>query len=366
VLTDDRILLGRAITQGIEPPKELVPDILLAGKVHSIYSGPGTGKTFLMLWIILRVIEQGFAVLLYDMENGPRIMAERLEQLRAEPAALDQHLHYHYYPDLRTTEKGRSSFEAKLDEVQPALVVFDSWINFLAANGQDENSSNDIANWAAHYTHPARSREIAVLILDHVPKDGVSARGSGRKKDEVDVMWVLKKPSPFDRENVGRIIIHREKDREGWLPLNVGFLVGGSKTGFVFERSSGTTEAEDEDGLKPSERKVLKALEDLGEGGAKASEWQKFATEWKVAYRTFYGAKKSLLEKGFVLQEKEHFFVAGAKRCNGGATHQTAPDEEEVQEVQQLYRAAPSAPSLLFGEPEDGGVEDNGRKLGSV
>jgi hypothetical protein len=42
---DGRILLGHAIEQGIDPLEELVPDLMLVGKVHTIYSAASTGKT---------------------------------------------------------------------------------------------------------------------------------------------------------------------------------------------------------------------------------------------------------------------------------------------------------------------------------
>ena len=198
-----------------------------------------------------------------------------------------------------------------MDEVKPALVVYDSWINFLADAGLDENVSSDIARWAAAYTHPARGRGVAVLLLDHVPKEGVSARGSGRKKDEVDVMWKLANPHPFDRDTLGRIALHREKDREGWLPGLVGFSVGGSEAnGFTFERSEGTFEKPDAEGLKPSERRALQVLDiEFGENGAKAAEWQRACIPAKVSRPSFYRAKKWLVATERVEEVGDRFYV---------------------------------------------------------
>jgi hypothetical protein len=307
---EGRILIGKDIREGVEPPDELVQDIILAGRVTSIYSGSGMGKTFLMLWIILRVIEQGLAVIIFDKENGRRIIAERLEALGADPEKLDEHLHYYSSPSLPLDVATQQAVEELLDDVKPALVVYDSWINFLADAGLDENVSNDIARWAAAYTHPARERCIAVLLLDHVPKEGVSARGSGRKKDEVDVMWKLANTASFDRDNVGRIVLRREKDREGWLPETVGFSVGGSENGFVCERSDGTIEETDAEGLKPSERRTLEVLaEEFGESGAKAAEWQRRCKEANVSRPSFYRAKKWLLTTERVEELDGRFFA---------------------------------------------------------
>jgi len=189
--------------------------------------------------------------------------------------------------------------------------------------------SNDIARWAVAYTHPARERGVAVLLLDHVPKEGVSARGSGRKKDEVDVMWKLTNPQPFDRDTVGRIALRREKDREGWLPELVGFTVGGSEENdFIFERSEGTLEKPDDDGLKPSERRALQVLDtEFGENGAKAAEWLREAYKSaKVARATFYRAKKWLVATERVEERDGRFY-----------TRQKPQPQVEVSEVSTPY-----------------------------
>jgi hypothetical protein len=338
-------LLGKVIREGIEPPAVLVDDVLLEARTHAIYGPSGFGKTYILLWLTLQVIARGAPVIIFDNENNASIMAERLEQLGADTEQIDRLLHYHPFPELPTTDAGRRLYEARLDRIKPALVGFDSWISFLASNGLDENSSNDISTFSAHYLHPARRRGITTLILDHVPHEGNHARGSTRKRDEVDVMWSLGRLMPFDRDRVGNITLTRVKDREGWVPQSVTFSVGGDgKGGFVFARSVGTTEAEGDDGLKDSERKSLRALKFFGGRGARAVEWQKKAAELEVARRTFYGAKTALLQKGLVLQEKQRYFLTGAERCREGAMHQTAPTHEMVQKVQQPYKAAPSAP----------------------
>jgi hypothetical protein len=190
--------------------------------------------------------------------------------------------------------------------------MFDSWINFLAANGLDENSSNDVSTWAAHYAHPARSRNIAVLLLDYIPKEGSGSRGSSRKRDEVDVSWSLRNPQTFDRERIGRIVVQREKDREGWLPESVGFSVGGGAGGFVFSRSAGTVEVDDQDGLKPSEQKAFEALETFGEKGGKPAEWQRATKTLGVAERPSNRAKMELEKKMKVLQENGRYSVSTA------------------------------------------------------
>ena len=216
-----RVLLGEAIQRVIESPEELVEDILLKGKVHQIFAAPGLGKSWLALWLTMRLINQGKLVLYLNTENGPNIIAERLQALGADPEKLDKCLNYIPSPNLPITAEGSEAYMSLLEEVKPALVVFDSWVNFLSGAELDENVSSDIARWSVNFVRPARDREITVLLLDHVPKEKVNARGSGRKKEEMDVQWQLKSENFFDRNTIGEIKLIREKDREGWLPKSV-------------------------------------------------------------------------------------------------------------------------------------------------
>ena len=242
----ERIDLGEPIESGIEPPEMLVEDELYAGRVHCIYSAGGTGKTFKALQLVKKVIDQGKPVLLLDLENGVRIISERLRDLGAKADQARQHLYYYPFPSMPLSDNASAEFEELLEEIKPALVVIDSWINCISAAGLDENSSTDIARWTDAYPQRARVRGIASLLLDHVPKEGNTARGSGRKLDYVDAMWELRNTQKFDRETVGRIDMHLRKDREGWLPRALTFSVGGGEDGFIFQRSAGTFESADE------------------------------------------------------------------------------------------------------------------------
>src|SRR5215212_4672073 len=260
----ERIDLGEPIESGIEPPEMLVEDELYAGRVHCIYSAGGTGKTFKALQLVKKVIDQDKPVLLLDLENGVRIISERLRDLGAEADQVRQHLYYYPFPSMPLSDDASSEFEELLEEIKPALVVIDSWINCISAAGLDENSSTDIARWSDAYPQRARVRGIASLLLDHVPKEGNTARGSGRKLDYVDAMWELRNPQKFDRETVGRIDMHLRKDREGWLPRALTFSVGVGEDGFIFQRSAGTFESADEStGLLPSDRTTMEALQAL-------------------------------------------------------------------------------------------------------
>jgi len=364
-----RVLLGAGIAGGMEPPDELEPGILLRGKVHSVYAGPGTGKTMFMLWIVTQCLAREQTVVLLDMENGPRIIAERLRSLGASAEQVDRFLCYIPSPNLPITDEAKAAYAAMLDQVRPDLVVFDSWINFLASAGMDENSSNDVAGWAVAFTHPARDRGIASLLLDHVPHEGGHARGSTRKKDEVDVMWRLHNTQPFDRDSVGEIVLHREKDREAWLPPSVRFSVGGGSAGFVFNRSAGTIEETATGDLTDRQRMALDALRGFGKQGARYGEWQRASG---LKGTTFDRAISALTVRGLVRKVDGRYFVrpekqpprgSGAGEGGGGSTTGSTPTstptggggESPVDKADHDYpRVPPSNPHA-----ENGGSGDH-------
>jgi hypothetical protein len=265
--------LGGSLWHDVPEPEELEPGILLKGGVHQIFTGPGEGKTWLALWLLARNIEREQTAVFLDMENGHRIVRERLKLLGVDGSTVDEHLHYRDFPSLDMTVESKSAYERLLDWKSPDLVIFDSWIGFLAACGLDENSPTHVEEWGNSYVNPAKLRGCTVVILDHVPHDANRSRGATRKKDLVDVQWHLKKREPFDRGTVGLVHLTKEKDREAWLPQEVRFSIGDTKDGFVFKRSEGTF-SEPSDRLPDSARVALLLSAEVAKRSDKIGSWR--------------------------------------------------------------------------------------------
>lgn len=298
-----RVLLGEGMERGFEPPEELESGVLLKGRVHQIFSGPGSGKSFIGLWLVKNAIERHERVVYMDHENGKRIISERLGILGVDFDAVDEYLTYLPSPGLTTKDEDVKTWTDLLDELEPDLIVFDSWAGFLAAAGMEENSNDDIVKWSFLFTHPARNRGVTTVVLDHVPHDANRSRGASRKKDEADVQWKLVKSQDFDRDSVGEIVMFREKDRESWLPPSIKFSIGGGEDGFVCSRSEGTVEEPGNDGFTPSMRKALNILVAVfDEKGATFSEWWNATGQAKS---TFGLAKQNLQTRGRVRQGEE-------------------------------------------------------------
>src|SRR5215216_360722 len=365
----ERIDLGEPIESGMEPAEMLVPDVLYVGGVHGIYSAGGKGKTFFALWLIKQVIEQDRPVMLLDQENGVRIISERLRSLGVSAEQARRNLYYYPFPSMPLEVRATTEFEEVLDEIKPALVVFDSWINFLANAGLDENSSVDIAQWADAYSQKARQRGMAILLLDHIPKEGNTARGSGRKLDYVDVMWELTKPQDFDRETVGRIDLRLKKDREGWMPWGVAFSVGGKDGSLIFGRTAFDKSTFVGDALRTKEKATLDALKSFGDAGVRYTPWLKEAEKRGLSSATFKRALDTLLRTDLVekamdkyfcktpAKQKDHFGSKKAHEPNeptaeGGKAHRAHTPRGEPSEPNQAEPSGEGVKSAFFEDGE--------------
>ncbi len=264
-----RVLLGELLRGGIEPTPQLLDGLLYEGRIHSIASGPGTGKTLLAEWMAIQIMKQGLSILYIDAENGPKLIAERLQELGADLGRLDEL--FHYFPaEVALDRESLARLMATVEQADPALVVFDSFADLLSIAGLEENSNDDCTRWMRTVAQPIKDAGSAVLVLDHVPKGGKGPRGGGSKRAKVDVQWNLEVTQPFDRERTGEIELKHDKDREAWLPRIVRFSVGGG----VFARSAGTIEEPGPDSEKPLNPTAQKALDLLRSRGGEGADWK--------------------------------------------------------------------------------------------
>lgn len=338
-----RFAIHDAIENGVDPPEELLPDMLLAGKAHTIFAPGGAGKTWVLVWIAAELVRQGKTVLVFDLENSGRTMSERFEVVGVTPEAAREKLFYFDFPSLHP-----DVYDGVLDCIQPDLVMFDSWVGFLSGDGYGENEATDIAAWANAYIKPALRRGCATLCLDHVPHDDDDReRGSTRKRDEVDVRWKLSKLGNFDRESMGTVNLWLKKDREGWLPQKLGFELGGDPVTGKFSMCRNDDLATVEiTVLSSNERRVLAVLEGAL-GGLRAAEWQRACESESVSKREFYRVKSSLENKGRVTNIGSTYKVNQPSTVTQGAAGANL--------VQDTFAPKPEV-EVSFGTPLKGGA----------
>jgi hypothetical protein len=103
-----------------------------------------------------------------------------------------------------------------------------------------------------------------------------------------------------------------EKGRRGGLPPSVAYSIGGGENGFIFERSAGTIELEDEEtGTTPSAQKAFDALVPFGESGTTWKQW--WDASMIESKATFNKARNELLEAGLVDQREQRYFVTSGR-----------------------------------------------------
>jgi hypothetical protein len=331
------VLLGELIRGGIEPTPQLIEGLLYEGRIHSIASGTGTGKTLIALWATLQVMRQGLPVLYLDAENGPKVIAERLEEMGADLDELDRLIHYHA-ADLTLEPDSVAALLATVDDVEPALVVFDSLADFLGMASLEENANSDVTAWFMKVAQPLKDAGVTSLILDHVPKTGKGGpRGASSKVAKMDVQWELEVTQRFNRDRTGEIELKHTKDRECWLPKIVRFSVGGG----VFARSYGTIEEPDED-TKMSDNASL-IYDVIVKAGKEGARW----TDCRTAVGGSRGATQRGLDEltrhNLVLKRDSRYYVVGPVE---EVPNEVPPEGEDSGEVGPLSEEdnAPDGP----------------------
>ena len=192
--------------------------LLYSGGANLVCGAPGCGKTWVALQAVVEIAEAALPVWMLDYESTPTVTAGRLAALGllADDAG---HIHYHNVAGPMTAAD-RHRLVTGIDEQCPALIVIDSVVEALGADGFDENSASDVARWFADLVRPLARSGAAVLLLDHVAKDkegrGTWARGSGHKLAAIDgAAYGLEVEAPWHRGSSGSGTLTILKDRAG-------------------------------------------------------------------------------------------------------------------------------------------------------
>src|SRR4051794_25906758 len=90
--------VGAVMREGWTPPEMLVEGWLARGHLHQIYGEPEDGKSWLGLWQIVQVLNDGGTCLYADEEMGTEDVARRLLALGADAEAVTERLDYLPFP----------------------------------------------------------------------------------------------------------------------------------------------------------------------------------------------------------------------------------------------------------------------------
>jgi len=180
----------------------LVEDFWPYGRALALWADAKAGKSELALWCagnlaLGRHPWTGQAiepvdVAYYDYEMGEDDLEERLSVFDFDPAKL-QRLHYALYPaiDPLDTAAGGQAIEAQVTAVGAKAVIFDTFGRSVAG---EEDKADTVRAFFRHTGARLKRMGVGYLRTDHAGKvRGKGQRGSSAKRDDVDVIWALKR-----------------------------------------------------------------------------------------------------------------------------------------------------------------------------
>jgi hypothetical protein len=200
------------------------------------------------MWFADYMLREQRDVVWLDMESGVRQTARRLQSMGVTGDMARDHLHYAPFPS--NIAEHMDSFA---DQFNRPLVVIDSMSKALADAGLSENANDEVTGWTVKVVKAAKTRELPVVIIDHVTKNGNDSdysRGAGSKQADTDVHWRITALEAFNRTTPGLIKLHATKDRDGYLAFNLWYKVGDGN-GRLTLTATGNPERE-VDGTEPS------------------------------------------------------------------------------------------------------------------
>jgi AAA domain len=323
-----------------EAPPALVPDLLVAQRIHLLIGHPAAGKTTLALWAGREHIEAGGDLLWIDFEETPDDFTDKAVAVGITPEQLDDQIAYVWRPELLANEKGTADLVATIrrlaaahdgDEDYPGvLCVLDSMDMALTTAGFDPNDRGENSKWAKYLTHPAKAAGATCVVVDAPTKGGTEANpypaGAGSKLFQADAAWFVKATEPFKRDQVGRIEVIRPpggKDRSGTLPACLAFRVGDGAGSLPLRRV-------EVDGDAPAgERKSAALRRRVAATLVKHSSPEKRLTGKQVEDLTSGRSAEIRAErKVLVADPNEPYFAAPASGSGGGVEYWHDPDAE--------------------------------------
>ena len=225
--------LDKVITAEFDDAQWLIEPIIPAHRAVALYAAGKTGKSLLILDLVAAAasgrnilggapLETPIHILYVDQEMTQPDLQERLHSLGYDQpdSTLKQHLHYYQlspWPPLDTAAGGQRLLKEALN-VNAQLVVIDTLIRTVEG---EENSADTIKNFSRYTAVPLKAAGIALLRIDHAGKDLTRGqRGTSAKRDDVDVVWLLK-PASGNLPGKTMLTLKREAARVDWIQEDI-------------------------------------------------------------------------------------------------------------------------------------------------
>ena len=216
--------VGRMAEADTAPPSALLRrsdgEILLYdGETNWMFGEPGSGKSWIALYVVQESLARGKRTVFWDHEMSPGQTKARCEALGLDLVEAERSGLFLY---LKPYAEQSALAMSQLKEWQregdgQALVVIDA-----AASSGAPSDGGDVEPWLKTFVKPFEDDDHTLLVLDHVAKQRLGRPdgpiGSARKLQAVTgaaldlsgIAWTQKK------DGVVKLTVH--KDRYGALP----------------------------------------------------------------------------------------------------------------------------------------------------
>ena len=194
--------------EGDSPALSLLNDIegqpiLYNGSIHLLYGKPGTLKS----WVALSTLKD-YDVRIWDFENGKLVARDRLAELGI---GADRANGY----DVPNSRESVLERVKEYRVTKPDLLCIDGFSGLADVLGVNAENNADVAKVYGDVFFPLKEEGVAVLVLDHLPKDSASDDfpiGAQNKKAQADVAFLAK-----NQAKSNHVDLFVAKDRHGEL-----------------------------------------------------------------------------------------------------------------------------------------------------
>ncbi len=322
-------------------PEWVVDEIIPSTSLAQLYGASGLGKTFVALDMGLSVAAGIEWLGTYEVIQGPvvYVAAEGHRGMKARVGAWLQH-HGREASDLEDFRligealplANPGDVGALIQQVREtfpdrdlALVVLDTQAR--CTEGLDENSAKEMGLAVAAADRLKRSTGAAVLLIHHTGYENYHPRGSTAVQAALDSQAVIKGAT-----QALTLTCEKQKDAEAFAPIRIALIPVGDSLVPVADTASSPVRLQiARQSLATRKAEALDALREHPTG-LLAKEWEKASG---MSHSTFYEARKALVEKGLIHQEKDHYFAVDLETnlpkpksneaCSGEVQRSTPP-----------------------------------------
>lgn len=193
--------------------------LLHKARLNGVHGDSGTGKSWLMAFVIRELISKREAVMLVDLEDSPEPLIERLRQIGVTDEQIGR-LVVFVRPDEHFADENVERLMAHIAERDVVHVVIDSLGEAFSLEGLNEDRDVEVAPWLRRVCRRIIDHTRAgVTLIDHGTKSTdkpLDPSGSKRKKAAITgCAWLMTSSEVFTKETGGSALLRCAKDRHG-------------------------------------------------------------------------------------------------------------------------------------------------------